>query len=295
MRLGGVEAGGTKWRCAIGTENGEIGRFTDLPTTDPEETIGRAIEFFLSADRIDALGIAAFGPVELGRSSAYRGCIGNSPKPGWSGVDLMSPFRSALEVPIGIDTDVNAAGLAEHRSGSAVGLDVFCYVTVGTGIGGGVVVDGRAVHGLLHPELGHMRVPHDHERDPFPGSCPFHGDCLEGLASGYALRRRWGQPAQELSREDVWELEAEYLALGMLNVALTLAPQRILIGGGVLEAPGLLPLVQGRLAGLAAGYPGVAELEAHVGDYLVRPGLGGRSGVVGAFELAREAASQSVG
>lgn len=289
MRFGGVEAGGTKWRCAIGTEDGEIAQAMDLPTTDPEETIGRAIEFFLSGDRIDALGIAAFGPVDLGRSSARRGCTGNTPKPGWSGVDLMTPFRSALEVPIGIDTDVNAAGLAEHRRGSAVGLDLFCYVTVGTGIGGGVLVDGRPLHGLLHPELGHMRVPHDRERDPFPGACPFHGDCLEGLASGDALKRRWGQPAEELFGQDVWDLEAEYLALGMLNVALTLSPQRIVIGGGVLEAPGLLPLVQRKLSGLAAGYPGVAELEAHVGDFLVRPALGGRSGVVGAFELAREA------
>jgi fructokinase len=290
MMLGGVETGGTKWRCAIGTEDGEMVQEEDLPTADPEETIGRAIEFFRSGARIDALGIAAFGPVDVGRSSPRRGCIGNTPKPGWSGVDLITPFRSALEVPIGIDTDVNAAGLAEHRRGSAVGLDLFCYITVGTGIGGGVLVDGKPLHGLLHPELGHMRVPHDRERDPFPGACPFHGDCLEGLASGAALKRRWGRPAEELLGEDVWDLEAEYLALGMLNVALAVSPQRIVAGGGVMEAPGLLARVQGKLSDLAAGYPGVAELDADVGDFLVPPGLGGRSGVIGALELARRAA-----
>jgi fructokinase len=194
-------------------------------------------------------------------------------------------------VPIALDTDVNAAALGEWRWGAAAGLDTFCYITVGTGIGGGEVVNGRLVHGLLHPELGHMRIPHDRARDPFDGICPYHGDCLEGLASGEAIRQRWGRPGQDLSGSAVWEIEAEYLALALVNVVCLLSPQRIIIGGGVAEQPTLLPMARQRLRELLAGYlraPELTEPQA-IDRYIVPPQLGGEAGVIGAIQLAWDA------
>jgi fructokinase len=200
---------------------------------------------------------------------------------------------SALGLPIAIDTDVNAAALAEHRWGSAVGLGTFCYITVGTGIGGGAVVDGRLVHGLLHPEFGHMRVPHDRAVDPFDGVCPYHGDCLEGLASGTAIDKRWGPRAQDAQDEAVWQLEAGYLALGIANVTCVLSPERVVLGGGVIKQPTLLPLVRARVGELLAGYFNAPELSGDLAGYIVAPALGDRAGVLGALELARSAAPRA--
>jgi fructokinase len=260
-----------------------------FPTTTPAETLGRAIEFFAADPDLEAVGVGAFGPVELNRSSPRWGTITTTPKPGWRDTDVVSPLAAALGVPIALDTDVNAAAVGEWRHGAAQGLDTFVYLTVGTGIGGGVFANGRPVHGLLHPEVGHMLVPHDRERDPFPGCCPFHHDCLEGLASGTALRERWGRPGEELTDPEIWELEAEYLALGLVNVVLVLAAERIVLGGGVGSMPGLLPLVRKRILDLLVGYVDVPRLTTGIDDYLVAPGLGPRSGVVGAIELARDA------
>jgi fructokinase len=209
-----------------------------------------------------------------------------TPKPGWAETDVVAPLAAALGVPVALDTDVNAAATGEWLHGAARGLETFCYVTVGTGIGGGVFANGRPVHGLLHPELGHVMVPHDRSRDPFAGSCPFHGDCLEGLASGTALRARWGRPGEELTDPAVWELEAEYLALGLMNVVLVLAAERIVLGGGVSGAPGLIEAVRTRLRELLAGYVDVPQLGPGIDDYVVLPALGPRAGVVGAIELA---------
>jgi fructokinase len=214
MSIGGIEAGGTHWVCAVGSGDGELGRVESFPTTGPEETIGRAVEFFAGIPDLEALGVGAFGPIEVAPGSPRRGTITTTPKPGWAGTDVVSPFRAALGVPVALDTDVNVAAWGEWWRGAAVGLDTFCYVTVGTGIGGGMFANGRPVHGLLHPELGHVMVPHDRDRDPFPGCCPYHGDCLEGLASGNALRERWGRPGEELADPEVWELEAEYWRSG---------------------------------------------------------------------------------
>jgi fructokinase len=290
MIYGGIEAGGTKWVCATGPSPADVRETVTIPTTSPDETIARAAEFLAGRDAA-ALGIGSFGPIDLRRSSPTWGHITTTPKPGWAHVDLVGALVEALRVPVGFDTDVNAAALGEHREGAAKGLDTFCYVTVGTGIGGGAMVEGRLVHGVLHPELGHMRVPHDLERDPFPGVCPFHGDCLEGLASGEAIRARSGRSAEELHGEPaVWELEAEYLALGLVNVICTISPQRIVLGGGVLEAPGLLPLVRARVRELLAGYIAVPELDERVDDYVVAPALGRLAGVVGALVLAEQAA-----
>jgi fructokinase len=291
MRLGGIEAGGTRWTCAVGDGGGNLTRVASFATTTPGETIGRAIDFFAAVPDLEALGVGSFGPVEVNRDSRRWGTITTTPKPGWANTDVAGPLAAELGVPIAFDTDVSAAAVGEWRHGAARGLGTFCYLTVGTGIGGGVFANGRPVHGLLHPELGHMLIPHDRDRDPFPGSCPFHGDCLEGLASGPAIEARWGRPGEALTDPAVWELEAEYLALGLMNVVLVLAAERIVLGGGVSGAPGLLPRVRTRLRELLAGYVDHPALESPgIDTYLVPPALGPRSGVVGAIELARDAA-----
>lgn len=279
MSVGGIEAGGTRWTCAVAGADGELERVESFPTTTPAETIGRAVEFFAATDDLEALGVGTFGPVVVDRASPRWGTITTTPKPGWADTDVTGPLAEALGVPIVLDTDVNAAAVGESARGAARGLENFVYITVGTGIGGGVFANGRPVHGLLHPEVGHMLIPHDRARDPFAGSCPFHGDCLEGLASGTALRARWGRPGEELTDPEVWDLEAEYLALGLVNLVLTLSPELIVIGGGVGLAPGLLPRVRTRLRELLAGYVDLPDL--------VPPALGPRAGIVGAIELSR--------
>ena len=287
--FGGIEAGGTRWTCAVGDGGAEVARSETFATTTPAETIGRAVEFFAAVPDLAALGVGSFGPVEVTPASPRWGTITTTPKPEWRDTDVISPLAAALGLPIALDTDVNAAAVGEWRHGAAQGLDTFAYITVGTGIGGGVFANGRPVHGLLHPEVGHAMVPHDRERDPFPGSCPFHGDCLEGLASGTALRARWGRPGEELTDPAAWELEAEYLALGLANVVLLVSAERIVLGGGVGGAPGLLPRVRTRLQEVLAGYVDAPGLGPGIDAYLVAPGLGPRSGVVGAIELARTA------
>jgi fructokinase len=293
MSIGGIEAGGTRWTCAVGVGDGEVERSESFPTTTPPETLGRATRFFAAVPDLEAVGVGAFGPVEVNRSSPRWGTITTTPKPGWCNTDVVTPLAEALGVPIALDTDVNAAAVGEWRHGAARGLDTFVYVTVGTGIGGGAFANGRPVHGLLHPEVGHMLIPHDRGRDPFPGSCPFHRDCLEGLASGTALRERWGRPGEELTDPEAWELEAEYLALGLANVVLVLAAERIVLGGGVGAAPGLLPRIRARLLDVLGGYVDAPPLVDAIDEYLVAPGLGPRSGVVGAIELARDAVGQA--
>jgi fructokinase len=262
-----------------------------VPTTLPEETLARAVAFFAGrSERVAAVGIAAFGPLDLAPHSARWGSIAATPKPGWSGTALAGPLRRALGVPVAIDTDVNAAALAEHRWGAGCGCDPLVYVTVGTGIGGGGVVGGRTMRGLVHPEMGHMRVPHDRDADPFPGACPFHGDCLEGLASGPAMRQRWGQPAEALPADHpAWPLEARYLALGLANIVCALSPGRIVVGGGVMRQPALLPLVREALVSVLAGYVRAPEILERIDGYVVPPFLGARSGVLGAIALAHDA------
>lgn len=288
MIYGGIEAGGTKWVCAVGAAPGDVRDTTTFATTSPGETIARAAAFFAGHD-IAALGVGSFGPLDLRAGSPTWGRITTTPKPGWSDTDVAGTLGAALGVAVAIDTDVNAAALAEHRWGSAIGLGTFSYVTVGTGIGGGGLVNGELLHGLIHPEIGHMRVPHDRDRDPFEGACPYHGDCLEGLASGGAIHARWGRPGAELTDESAWRLVAEYLALGIVNLISLLSPERIVIGGGVMQQPLLLPLIRLRVKHLLAGYFSARELDGDLSDYLVAPSLGGRAGVLGSLELARMA------
>ena len=281
--FGGVEAGGTKWVLGIGVDPDDLHALETIPTTTPAETLQRAAEFFTQNGGVSAVGVGSFGPIDH-----RSGHITTTPKTGWANTAVVSALQGALGVPIVFDTDVNAAALGEQRWGAAMGLDTFCYFTVGTGIGGGVMAGGRLVHGLLHPEVGHMLIPHDWERDPFAGACPFHGDCFEGLASGGAIRQRWGKPAEELGhRDEVWQLEAEYLALGVVNVICVLSPQRVILGGGVMKQPSLLPLVRARTRELLAGYIAAPELLDRLDEYIVGPALGDRAGVLGAIELAR--------
>jgi fructokinase len=289
-RYGGLEAGGTKWVCAVGTGPDDVVETVTFPTTTPDETMARAVRFFAPHGPLAAVGVGSFGPIDARPSSPTWGFITTTPKPGWGHTDVARPLGEALECPVAFDTDVNAAALGEHRWGAAVGLETFCYITVGTGIGGGGLANGRLMHGLLHPEFGHMRIPHDRGRDPFDGVCPYHGDCLEGLASGEAINRRWGRAGAELEDAAAWELEAEYLALALVNVICILSPERIVIGGGVMKQPLLLTLVRRRVRSLLADYVDVPALLEGLDEYLVAPALGDRAGVLGAIELARLAA-----
>lgn len=289
--VGGVEAGGTKCTCVVATGPDDVRAEAQVPTTTPDETLARVLDFFARQPNPPpaALGVASFGPVDREPGSPTFGFITATPKPGWADTDLVGPLQRGLGVPVAFDTDVNGAALAEHRWGVGRGLDVFVYVTVGTGIGGGAVVGGRLVHGLVHPEMGHLRVPHDRSVDPFPGACPFHGDCLEGLASGPAIQARWGLPAERLPTDHpAWALEAEYLALGLASIVAVLSPQRIAVGGGVASAAHLLPRVRARLASVLAGYPRSPALLTGIDRYVVAPALGARAGVLGAIALAQE-------
>lgn len=285
-RYGGIEAGGTKFVCAVGTAPDDV-RETRFPTTTPDESINRAIAFFREQPRITAIGIASFGPIDLHPDSPTFGYITTTPKPGWANTDLAGAIKRALGVSIGFDTDVNVAALGEQRWGAAQGLDTFIYLTIGTGIGGGGLSSGKLLHGLIHPEMGHIRLPHDLARDPFPGACPYHGDCLEGLASGPALEKRWGARAETLPPDHpAWKLEARYLALALVNFICTLSPQRIILGGGVMEQAQLFPLIRREVQQLLNGYVQSPVIIENIDAYIVPPGLGKRAGVLGAIALA---------
>ena len=290
---GAIEAGGTKWVCAIGNGPDDMRAETRFPTTTPAETLGRAIAFFQEFQRVgrlNAIGVGCFGPVDLDPSSASYGSITSTPKPGWADTDVVGTLQRVLSVHVAFDTDVNAAGLGEYRWGAGRDCESIVYLTIGTGVGGGVLIEGRPLHGLIHPEVGHMRLPHDWQRDPFPGSCPYHGDCLEGLASGPALHQRWGQPAETLGPDhSAWALQAHYLALALVNLICTLSPRRILIGGGVMAQPQLFALVRIEVQQLLNGYVQAPAILEQIDRYIVPPGLGGRAGVLGAIALAAQA------
>jgi fructokinase len=285
---GGVETGGTWCVCALGRGPEQILAEDQFPTRDPESTLGRIADFFRGQPRAAAIGVGSFGPVDLNPESGTWGHVTSTPKPGWQHTAVATRLRDELGVPVAFETDVNAAALGEYRWGAGRGVPSLCYLTVGTGIGAGLLVQGRPWHGLVHPEPGHMRVPHDTQRDPFAGTCPVHGDCWEGLASGGAMASRWrAQPAELPLEHPAWMLEADYLALGIANLILTVSPQRVIVGGGVLEHAPLLQMVRERLPELLAGYLEVPQLGPEIDRYLVAPGLGDRAGVLGAMALAQ--------
>lgn len=291
--FGAIEAGGTKFICGIGTGPADLETLT-IPTTSPAVTVDAAVTFLRSRGgrRLRAVGIASFGPVDLQTGSPTYGHITSTPKAGWRNYDLAGAVQRALDVSVGFDTDVNGAALGEARWGAAQGLAGFLYLTVGTGIGGGAMIAGRLLHGLLHPEVGHIRVPHDWTRDPFPGNCPYHGDCLEGLASGPAIESRWKMPAERLPLEHpAWALEAQYLALGVANLVCTLSPQRVLLGGGVMLQPVLFGMIRKELARLLNGYIQAREITEEMERFVQAPKLGRNAGVLGALMLAEQAAA----
>ncbi|GAC1438906.1 MAG: ROK family protein [Terriglobales bacterium] len=289
--FGAIEAGGTKFICGVGTGPEDL-KTIRIPTTTPTGTTAQAISFFREhgGGILQAVGIGSFGPVDLHRTSPTFGYITSTPKIGWQNYDLAGAFQQALNVPIGFDTDVNAAALGEARWGAARAISDLIYLTIGTGIGGGAIVHGYVLHGLVHPEMGHILVPHDMKKDPYPGCCPFHGDCLEGLASGPAMQARWGVPALDLPFDHPgWKLEAHYLALGLANWVLTLSPKRILLGGGVMQQTGLFDLVRKELATVLNGYVQAAPLTTGLDQFVVPPRFTDRAGVLGAIVLAEQA------
>jgi fructokinase len=288
--FGAIEAGGTKFICGVGTGPEDLKTF-HIPTTNPGQTIEAAVRILRDGagpNGLAAVGIGSFGPVELDRRSPLYGHITSTPKPGWRNVDLAGEVRRALGVPVAFDTDVNAAALGETRWGAGRDIASCLYLTVGTGIGGGAIFDGVPLQGAAHPEMGHIRIPHDLAADPFPGVCPFHGDCLEGLASGPAMAARWGRNAEELPPDHpAWALESRYLALGIANFVLTMAPGRVIVGGGVMKQGHLLPMIRQEFTAILNGYLPMSM------ECIVKPELGERSGVLGALALAIRAASAS--
>ncbi len=296
--FGGIEGGGTKFICAIGTTPHDIRAEIRIPTTTPEETLTRTIQFFKEGakkfGKLAGIGLANFGPLDLLPDSPTYGRILSTPKPHWSMADLLGTLRNSFDLPIGFDNDVNGAVLGEYLWGAAKGLDTFIYLTVGTGIGGGIFAAGKLLHGLLHPEMGHIPLPHDRAQDPFEGNCPFHADCFEGLASGPAMEKRWGQRAETLPEDHpAWELEAQYIAQALTAYIYTLSPQRIIIGGGVGSNLNLLKMVREKTRTLINGYIPSRAILNDIDSYILPPALGNRSGVLGAIALAREAWEKS--
>ncbi len=293
---GGIEAGGTKFICMVGTGPADIVGETRIPTTQPDETIQQAVSFFqpyVRRGKLAALGIASFGPVDLNVNSPTFGYITTTPKPHWSQVDLRGGIQRALKLPVVFDTDVYAAALGEqHWTKDSGELDPFLYMTVGTGIGVGVIVNGAPLHGLVHPETGHFMIPHDQQKDPFPGVCPYHGDCLEGLASGVAMKKRWGQSAEDLpDSHPGWDLEAEYIALALVNLIYAYSPRRIVLGGGVPQHPGLHQAVRHKVRQLINGYVQSSMVANKIDEYIIPPVLGNRSGALGAIAMAKKLAT----
>lgn len=286
--FGAIEAGGTKFVCAVGTGPEDLRALVRFPTTTPLETLGKCIDFFKAQPEIEALGIGCFGPIELRPSATRYGHVTTTPKAGWTNVDVVGPLREALGVPIGFDTDVNAAVLAEARWGAARGLDTAVYVTIGTGIGGGLWISGKLAHGLQHPEMGHLLLPREPDDLEFAGHCPFHAArCWEGVASGPALERRWGRASETLAADHpAWDLEARYIASALTTLTFVLSPERLILGGGVMRAEQLYPLVRRYLARSMADYLLSDAFSAGLDQYVVAPALGQQAGIAGALALA---------
>lgn len=292
MRLGAIEAGGTKFVCGIGNEHGQLEDVISFPTGHPDETIPKVTGYFKDQG-VEAMGVGSFGPIDISQDSPSYGYITTTPKPGWADYDLLGTLKQAFPVPFGWDTDVNAAAFGEVKWGAAQGLSNCLYMTVGTGVGVGVYAEGRLVHGLVHPEGGHVPVRR-HPEDDYAGRCPYHGDCLEGMAAGPAIEARWGKKGQELpAGHKAWELEAFYLAQSVTQAILLLSPQKILLGGGVMQQPQLLPLIREAVGRNLNGYVSSDAITKHMDEYIAAPGLGQRAGLCGALALGLAALEDS--
>jgi fructokinase len=292
MKLfGGIESGGTKFMCLVGSSPDHIVNEKRIPTTTPEETIRKVIEFFkpyTTTLELSAIGIGSFGPLDLNEDSDTYGHITTTPKLGWQNIDLRGLIQRELSVPVAFDTDVNAAAYGEQFWNKENHfLDPFLYLTVGTGIGVGVIVNGKPLHGLIHAEVGHSSIPHDWQRDPFPGVCPYHGDCFEGLASGPSLNKRWGQQPETLPDDHpAWDLEAEYIARAIVNLIYVYSPRKIVFGGGVSQHSGLIQNVRTKIQKFNNGYVHSNMLLEKIDEYILLPVLGNRSGALGAMAMA---------
>jgi len=286
MRLGAIEAGGTKFVVAVGDENGNVIEREAFPTTTPEETMENVFKFFDGKD-IEALGLGCFGPIDPDLKSPTYGYITTTPKVGWSNYNIMKALKDRYDIPMGFDTDVNGAVLGEVYFGTAKGCDNALYFTIGTGVGGGAVVEGHLVHGLLHPEMGHMKMI-VREDDPYQGKCPYHGTCFEGLAAGPAIEERWGKKGNELPEDHpAWDLEAYYIGQALATFMLTLSPKKIILGGGVMHQKQLFPLIHKYVQQFLNGYIQKEEITTDkIKDYIVYPGLGDNAGICGALALA---------
>lgn len=288
MRIGAIEAGGTKFVCGIGNENGTIEERVSFPTEHPEKTLAQVFEYFKDK-AVASIGIGSFGPINIDETSPAYGYVTTTPKPGWSGYPFLPAMKQRFDVPMGWDTDVNAAALGEATWGAAAGLDSCIYYTIGTGVGVGVYAEGKLVHGLVHPEGGHVLVRR-HPDDAYEGFCPYHGDCLEGLAAGPALQGRWKVPGSELPPDHpAWAMEAYYIGQAVANAVLMLSPKRIILGGGVMHQPQLFPLVRAEVLKALNGYVSSDALAAGIDGYIVPPGLGDNAGLTGALALGLRA------
>lgn len=285
MLVGAIEAGGTKFICGVGTEQGEILEQISIPTRGPEETLKDVVDFFKGKE-IERLGIGSFGPIQVNKTQPDYGSLLETPKTIWKHYPLLKHLEGHFSagMPIVVDTDVNAAALGEIKWGAAKGKDSCVYFTVGTGIGAGVFLNGKLLHGLMHPEAGHMFIKR-HEMDDFSGCCPYHKDCLEGLASGTALKTRWGVDGTELTDDRAWELEGYYLAQAAVNAIVTYSPEKIIFGGGVSQHPGLLEQIQKQTLDLLNGYIKKPQITDNIEDYISLPGLGSQAGLKGSLAL----------
>lgn len=290
MKLVGIEAGGTKFILGVSDEKGTILVRERIDTLDPQTTLNACVEF-IQKHQPDAVGIACFGPLDLDPASPTYGNITSTPKPGWRNAPVLSTLKAAFQGPINIDTDVNGAALAESLWGAGQGKDPLVYITIGTGIGAGLIVNGQTVHGMLHPEFGHIQL-RSHPEDTFEGVCPYHKCCFEGLASGPSIEKRFGTKADALDLTHLaWKFESYYLAQACANLVLTLSPQRIILGGGVMHQDHLFKMVTHDVRQLLNGYvqhPSILEAN----DYIVAPGLGDNAGLLGAFALAKQRLSE---
>lgn len=289
MLIGGIEAGGTKMVCAVAEieKDGACAKIIDrisLPTRQPGETLTEMIDYFKKWE-IKALGIGCFGPVDLNRNSETYGHITKTPKPGWENCNIAGIFRDALQVPVGFDTDVNGAVLGEVTWGAAQGCDNAIYITVGTGVGVGVYSNGALLHGLVHPEAGHMLLQ-KHPNDTYQGRCPFHPNCVESLASGPAIEERWGKKAMELADcPEVWEMEAYYIAQAVTNYIVTYSPQKIILWGGVMHQEQLFDMIRTKVKEMLHGYIHHEMVEEKIEQYIIAPALGENPGILGAIRL----------
>lgn len=286
MLLGAIEAGGTKFVCAIGNEEGLIEKRKQFDTTTPEETMKKVISFFKDKN-IKALGVGSFGPIDLNEKSDTFGYITSTPKAGWKNYNILGELKKHFNIPIGFDTDVNGAALGEMNFGAARGLKSCVYMTVGTGIGAGAVVEGKLLHGMLHPEMGHI-ILNRHKDDNFEGICPYHKSCFEGMASGPSIEKRWGKKGTELGENHkAWDIEAYYIAEALVNFVLILSPEKIILGGGVMKQKQLFPKIRSYLKDMLNQYVVHKNLQEDIEDYIVYPYLGDNAGICGALALAK--------